>query len=85
MATTVVQVSIPDTGAYALRLYPTAGGAIANGAAGDTVARDGDNPSLGTHLRISEDGLIVLPTLPTSDPAVSGALWSDAGTLKISA
>jgi len=47
MATTVVQVSIPDTGAYALRLYPTAGGAIANGAAGDTVARDGDTPIIG--------------------------------------
>ena len=27
---------------------------------------------------------IIMPTLPTSDPGISGALWNDAGTLKIS-
>ncbi len=29
-------------------------------------------------------GLIVMPYLPSSDPHVSGALWNDGGTLKIS-
>ena len=27
----------------------------------------------------------VLPNLPTVDPLVAGALWNDAGTLKVSA
>lgn len=27
----------------------------------------------------------VLPNLPTVDPMVAGALWNDAGTLKVSA
>jgi hypothetical protein len=30
-------------------------------------------------------GTVVLPDLPTSDPAVAGQLWNDAGTLKVSA
>lgn len=30
-------------------------------------------------------GLVRLPGLPTSDPAVAGALWSDAGVVKVSA
>lgn len=29
--------------------------------------------------------LLVLPELPTSDPAMAGALWSDGGTVKVSA
>ncbi|MCR9292015.1 MAG: hypothetical protein NXI32_04800, partial [bacterium] len=41
--------------------------------------------TLTTHMTINSDGLILLPTIPTSDPAVAGALWSDSGTLKISA
>lgn len=28
---------------------------------------------------------VILPTLPTSDPLVTGAVWNDGGTLKISA
>lgn len=28
---------------------------------------------------------ISFPNLPTSDPAVAGDLWNDAGTLKVSA
>ena len=28
---------------------------------------------------------IKMTALPTSDPAVAGALWNDAGTLKVSA
>ena len=31
------------------------------------------------------DGQIILPTLPTADPGVPGALWNDSGTLKLSA
>lgn len=29
-------------------------------------------------------GHVLLPNLPTSDPGVTGALWNDAGTLKVS-
>jgi hypothetical protein len=28
---------------------------------------------------------IIMPTLPTSDPLIAGALWNDSGTLKVSA
>lgn len=30
------------------------------------------------------NGHVVMLNLPTSDPAVAGALWNDAGTIKIS-
>jgi hypothetical protein len=30
-------------------------------------------------------GVYIFPNLPTSDPAVAGQLWNDAGTLKVSA
>ena len=36
-------------------------------------------------MRLTPAGYVVLTGLPTSDPAVSGALWNDGGTLKISA
>lgn len=41
--------------------------------------------TLTTHVEINSAGLVLLPTLPTSDPAVAGALWNDTGTLKVSA
>jgi len=50
----------------------------AAGASGSTLN------TLTTHVEINSDGLIILPTIPTSDPSVSGALWSDGGTLKVS-
>ena len=28
---------------------------------------------------------LIFPSLPTTDPAVAGQLWNDAGTLKVSA
>jgi hypothetical protein len=28
---------------------------------------------------------VLMPNLPTSDPSVSGQLWNDSGTLKVSA
>jgi len=30
-------------------------------------------------------GQVLLPDLPTSDPGVAGALWSDGGIVKVSA
>lgn len=30
-------------------------------------------------------GQIMMPNLPTADPEVAGALWSDGGTIKLSA
>lgn len=50
----------------------------AAGASGSTLN------TLTTHVEINSDGLIILPTIPTSNPGVSGALWSDGGTLKVS-
>lgn len=32
-----------------------------------------------------DGGTVILPNLPTVDPVVAGALWNDAGTLKVSA
>ena len=34
---------------------------------------------------LARDGNNIIATLPTSDPVVAGALWSDSGTVKISA
>lgn len=38
----------------------------------------------GTNFRLRADGLL-LAVLPTTDPAVPGALWNDNGTVKVSA
>jgi len=38
-----------------------------------------------TVASIAADGGLVLPNIPTSDPGVAGEVWSDTGTLKISA
>ncbi len=35
-------------------------------------------------LGISTSGIITMPSMPTSDPSISGALWNDSGTVKIS-
>lgn len=43
---------------------------------------DEDNVSL--ELRRKGTGAIIL-NLPTTDPSVAGALWSDSGTVKVSA
>lgn len=34
---------------------------------------------------VNPDGSVIAAALPTADPEVAGALWNDAGTLKISA
>lgn len=36
-------------------------------------------------LTIDRQGRFIAPRMPTSDPGVSGMLWSDSGTIKISA
>lgn len=36
-------------------------------------------------IRITTGGAVLMPTLPTSDPSVTGQLWNDGGTLKVSA
>lgn len=36
-------------------------------------------------LTIAFDGNVIVSGLPTSDPVVAGALWSDSGTVKVSA
>ena len=53
--------------------------ATVNQDGGDLILKSGDSASGG-----GSDGLILVQNLPTSDPGVTGALWNDAGTLKIS-
>ena len=36
-------------------------------------------------MRIDSSGRVIVTNMPTSDPAIAGALWSDSGTVKISA
>jgi len=36
-------------------------------------------------LKTDASNNVLLPSVPTSDPTVAGALWSDSGTLKVSA
>lgn len=51
-----------------------------------TKMGDGDGENNGTVVEVDDDArLIKLTNVPTSDPAVLGAIWSDSGVLKISA
>lgn len=54
------------------------GGAAGAGIGGDLVFTPGAGDG------IARNGLVFL-NLPTSDPGVSGALWNNAGTVKVSA
>lgn len=49
-----------------------------NARGGDVVIRGGTGYGTG---RV---GLVIMSNLPTSNPGVAGALWNDAGTIKIS-
>jgi hypothetical protein len=56
----------------------------------NTVSRDGTSPnSMVASLDMNGNAIINLSTLitslPTVDPEVSGQLWSDGGTVKVSA
>ena len=44
-----------------------------------------DDEDSGVQYITCYNNLVVLPSLPTSDPQVAGALWNDNGVLKISA
>lgn len=51
-----------------------------------TKMGDGDGENNGTVVEVDDDAqLIKLTNVPTSDPTVMGAIWSDSGVLKISA
>lgn len=58
-----------------------------DGAANASTNSDGGDLVLagGAKVGTGSDGNIILNNVPTSDPTVAGALWNDAGTLKISA
>jgi len=52
----------------------------------DTAERDGISIEAdGSQANTTVHGDLIVPNMPTSDPAVAGALWSDGGTVKISA
>lgn len=61
------------------------------GAGGDVVFKTAAAGSTGstantlaTRMKIDGEGAITFPGIPTSDPGVTGVLWSDSGTLKLS-
>lgn len=50
------------------------------------VVAPGGVLKLGTAVfTVAADGKVIVTGLPTSDPAVAGALWNSTGTVKISA
>lgn len=58
--------------------YPGTGRDVNVNAARDiNTNADGD-------VNIDAGGNITMPTLPISDPGLSGALWNDSGTVKVS-
>lgn len=59
-------------------LYGTSATAGSNANGGNVAIQAGSGDGTGTN------GLIILNNLPTSDPGVTGALWNDSGTLKVS-
>jgi hypothetical protein len=53
---------------------------------GGGTARDMELQTDGTtRITIRANGAIIFAGLPTTNPAVTGQLWNDGGTLKISA
>lgn len=44
----------------------------------------GDGISGDVSIKNSVSGQIIMPSLPTSDPSITGALWNDSGTVKVS-
>jgi hypothetical protein len=61
---------------YTINGTSATSGSNANG--GNVTLKAGTGDGTGTN------GLIILANLPTSDPGVTGALWNDGGTLKVS-
>ena len=50
----------------------------------ETIMTESGIEKIGADRKISFSGNFVLSSLPTSDPVISGALWNDAGTVKVS-
>lgn len=58
----------------------------------NTLSRDGTSPNameaildMASWSFYNNGGVVVLTDLPTSDPAETGQLWNDGGTVKVSA
>lgn len=59
---------------------------LKNTAQGVVALGDGAGDNNGTAITIDDvQQLILLTNVPTADPTVAGAIWSESGTLKISA
>lgn len=72
---------------YQPKTYRSSGGDVFNVASGGSIAvASGGTVTLssGGFITISS-GSRVYATLPTADPGVAGVLWSDSGTVKVSA
>lgn len=65
------------------------GNATGNENGGELVLRGGYGSGSGfgggIRMNAGDEAYIVLENLPTSDPVIAGAVWNDAGVLKISA
>lgn len=84
IATSDTSITVSDSSpGYGLRVSNVTSGAYV------LVGDPGSGPVLivsdGTSQSIYGSGSLVLPNLPTSDPAVAGHVWNDGGTLKVSA
>lgn len=49
------------------------------------VVANGGSISIGDVILTATAGNVIITGIPTSDPAVAGALWSNSGVLTISA
>lgn len=65
---------------YNTKIQEQDGGDTLVVAAGGTVEFNG-----GVTMTTDASGNLILTGLPTADPAVAGALWSNAGVLTVSA
>jgi len=73
MASTTFSGPVTSTNGFIGSVTGTVTGAVA----ATTITASGD---------VTLSGAVVsMASLPTSDPAVAGRLWNDAGTLKVSA
>lgn len=79
-------VANADSGDPSVEVQATGYSYLKNTAQGVLALGDGAGDNNGTTVTIDDvQELILLTNVPTADPAVAGAIWSDSGTLKISA
>jgi hypothetical protein len=80
-----------DRAANSFVNFPSAGRVILRGGNGasnaTTQAANGGDVTIrgGTGYGTGRNGLVIMDNLPTSNPAVAGALWNNSGVLSISA